>query len=266
MQKDSKRFVEMVEVSKLTPYSNNARTHSDEQVEKIARSIEAFGFVNPVLIDKSGRIIAGHGRTEAAKRLGVDKVPCLRVEGLTEEQLRAYILADNRLAEDAGWDDDILRQELQELKDNGFEISLTGFSIDDLSVDEIDFEEIDEKVEIAEEKAAGEPIAKKGKRYKLGRHFLMVGDSTKAKDVQELMQGVKADLVITDPPYNVALNYGLTPEEAKQKRRRTDGLTIKNDKFETESEFVRFLSDTFCNMREALRDGGRSISGRRQRI
>ena len=168
MTKDKTKSVEMVDVSALIPYSNNARTHSDAQIEQICRSIDEFGFVNPVLIDKDKRIIAGHGRTEAAKRLGLEKIPCLRVDGLDENQIRAYILADNRLAENAGWDDEILRQELQELKDNGFEISLTGFSVDDLSVEEIDFSEIDENVEIAEEKAEGTHVAKRGKRYKMG--------------------------------------------------------------------------------------------------
>lgn len=256
MNKESTKSVEMIEVSTLVPYSNNARTHSDEQIMRICRSIEEFGFVNPVLIDKNKRIIAGHGRTEAAKRIGLEKVPCLRVDGLTENQIRAYILADNRLAEDAGWDDEILRQELQELKDNGFEISLTGFSIDDLSVEEIDFSEIDESVEIAEEKAVDKPMAKKGKRYKLGRHFLMCGDSTNPDDVKELMHGVKADLVITDPPYNVGLGYDMDIKEAKRRKRRLDGLVIENDKFQNEADFIEFLKHAFNNISFALKPGG----------
>ena len=256
MAKETKRSIEMLDVSALTPYENNARTHSDEQIEKICASIGEFGFVNPVIIDNENMIVAGHGRVMAAKRLGIEKVPCIRVTNLTETQVRAYILADNRLAEDAGWDDEILQRELQELKDNGFEISLTGFSIDDIPSEEIDFSDIDDKIEIAENNATKNPRAKKGKRYQLGKHVLMVGDSTKPKDVAELMQGERADLVVTDPPYNVALGQHNRPSENKVLHRRTDGLVIDNDNFENEEDFVAFLAKAFRNMKDALRDGG----------
>lgn len=245
-----------IALTALAPYPKNARTHSDEQVEKIAKSLQEFGFINPVLIDSKNMIIAGHGRVLAAKKIGMDKVPCVRIEGLTDEQIRAYILADNRLAEDAGWDDDILKAELQELKDNGFDISLTGFSIDDISFEDIDFSDIDEGIEELEEKAQEEPQAVMGTRYKLGDHILMVGDSTKPEDVKKLMGGISADLCVTDPPYNVALGWHMRPSEAKQLHRRKDGLVIENDSFEDESKFIDFLTKAFSNMRTVLKSGG----------
>ena len=245
-----------IALTALAPYPKNARTHSDEQVEKIAKSLQEFGFINPVLIDSKNMIIAGHGRVLAAKKIGMDKVPCVRIEGLTDEQIRAYILADNRLAEDAGWADDILKAELQELKDNGFDISLTGFSIDDISFEDIDFSDIDEGIEELEEKAEEEPQAVMGTRYKLGDHILMVGDSTKPEDVKKLMGGISADLCVTDPPYNVALGWHMRPSEAKQLHRRKDGLVIENDSFEDESKFIDFLTKAFSNMRTVLKSGG----------
>lgn len=245
-----------IALTALAPYPNNARTHSDEQVDKIAKSLQEFGFLNPVLVNKDNMIIAGHGRVLAAKKLGLEKVPCVRVEGLTDEQIRAYILADNRLAEDAGWDQEILKAELQELKDNGFDISITGFGIDDISFDDIDFTDQDEGIEDLEEKAEEDPVAVSGTRYRLGDHILMVGDSTKPEDVKKLMGGATADLCVTDPPYNVALGWHLRPSEAKQLHRRTDGLVIENDYFENEADFIEFLRKAFENMKNALRAGG----------
>ena len=125
------RRYENVKIEKLIPYRNNARTHSDEQVEKIAKSMREFGFINPVLVDGKFNIIAGHGRVLGAKKLGMKEVPCLFIEDLTEEQKRAYIIADNRLAEDAGWDKEMLKIELEELQNLNFDISLTGFEMDD---------------------------------------------------------------------------------------------------------------------------------------
>lgn len=233
-----------IALTALAPYPKNARTHSEEQVDKIAKSLQEFGFINPVLIDSKNMIIAGHGRVLAAKKIGMEKVPCVRVEGLTDEQIRAYILADNRLAEDAGWDDDILKAELQELKDNGFDITLTGFGIDDIGFDDIDFTEQDEGIEDLEEKAAEEPMAESGTRYKLGDHILMVGDSTKPEDVKKLMGGKLADLCLMDPPYNVDITGGTK-----------DGLKIQNDNMQ-ESKFIDFLTDAFANMRTVLKSGG----------
>ena len=141
-QKQMRRY-ENVKIDKLKPYENNARTHSEAQVEKIANSIKEFGFINPVIIDSDYGIIAGHGRVLGAQKIGMDKVPCLFVEDLTEAQKRAYILADNKLALDAGWDDEILKQEIKALDDLNFDISLTGFDLDefDFTQSDIEFEE-----------------------------------------------------------------------------------------------------------------------------
>jgi DNA modification methylase len=197
--------LEIIDISKLIPYANNARTHSDEQIKKIQSSIREFGFVNPVLIDKNYGIIAGHGRVEAAKREGMTEVPCVWVEHLTEAQKKAYILADNRLALDAGWDMDVLKVELEELKEINFDIDLTGFNSDELSdifgEEELEAVEDDYEVELPEE-----PKTKLGDIYQLGRHRLMCGDSTDKATVEKLMNGVKADMVLTDPPYGMNLD------------------------------------------------------------
>ncbi len=201
MGKHTERL-ELIAIDKLIPYANNARTHSDEQIKKIQASLREFGFVNPVLIDKDCGIIAGHGRVEAAKREGITEVPCVWVEHLTEAQKKAYILADNRLALDAGWDMDVLKVELEGLQDINFDIGLTGFGADELSdifgEEELEAVEDDYEVDLPEE-----PKAKLGDIYQLGRHRLMCGDST-TDDVSILMNGGKADMVFTDPPYGMS--------------------------------------------------------------
>ena len=197
------RKYENVNIDKLKPYENNARTHSEEQIKKIMRSIEEFGFINPVLIDVDFGIIAGHGRVMAGKKLGMTEVPCLFIEDLTEAQKRAYILADNKLALDAGWDETILKIELAELQEMDFDITLTGFEMEDIELDDYsssNVEEDDYDVEPPEE-----PKAKFGQIYQLGRHRLMCGDSTDKAMVEKLMDGNKADMVFTDPPYGVSV-------------------------------------------------------------
>lgn len=194
------RRYENVKISKLKPYENNARTHSQQQIEKIANSINEFGFVNPVLIDSNFGIIAGHGRVLGAKQLGMKEVPCIFVEDLTETQKRAYILADNKLALDAGWDNDILIGELEALKELNFDITLAGFDVGEIKID-TEQKEIEEDDFEAEPPA--EPKAKLGDIYQLGEHRLMCGDSTKQEDVAKLMNGELADLVFTDPPYGM---------------------------------------------------------------
>ena len=156
------------------PNENNARTHSKEQVEKIAKSIEEFGFINPVLIDNEYGIIAGHGRVLGASKLGMDEVPCLFIEDLSEAQKRAYILADNKLALDAGWDEQILQIELQALQEMDFDITLTGFELEDIQIEQQE-QVIDDEYEM---KVPEQPKSKLGDIYKLGRHRLMCGDST----------------------------------------------------------------------------------------
>lgn len=170
-----------VAVSKLVPYENNAKIHGEAQLEKLKASIEEFGFISPCLIDKDNNIIAGHGRVMAAKALGMKSVPCVYIEGLTDEQRRAYILADNRLSELGEWDMDIVGDELAELDELGFDVSLTGF---DFEID--DPEIIDDNYEKTE---SIEPRAKRGDIFQLGDHRLMCGDSTEASDVAELMGG-----------------------------------------------------------------------------
>ena len=232
------RRYEDVEIEKLKPYKNNARTHSDEQIEKIAKSMKEFGFINPILVDGNLNVIAGHGRILGAKKLGMKEVPCLFIEDLTEEQKRAYIIADNRLAEDAGWDKELLKIELEDLKNMNFDITLTGFELEDFdfSMDETKVieDEFDENV-------PEEPTSKKGEIYKLGKHFLMCGDSTDINDVEKLMNGVKADMLLTDPPYNVDYEGGT-------------GLTIQNDNMDDET-FREFLRVSFFNANSVMKEG-----------
>lgn len=243
---------QVVKIADLKPYERNARTHSEEQVEQIARSIEEFGFLNPVLIDEEKNVIAGHGRIMAAEKLGLTEVPCLFVEGLTEYQRKAYVLADNRLTELGGWDAELISAELEDLRAAGFDIDITGFTIDDIIIDETtwaDFDEptIDDKTEVV-------PRIKRGEVWQLGQHRLMCGDSTKAEDVAKLMGGGTADLLLTDPPYNVALGVGDTPEVAKKRHRRMDGLKIENDAMET-TDFEDFLFSAFTAAENHMKAG-----------
>jgi DNA modification methylase len=201
---------ELRNLQTLKPYQHNARTHSKRQIEQIARSIERFGFLNPVLIDASGTIIAGHGRVEAAKLLGLAQIPTLRIEHLTDAEKRAYILADNKLAEKAGWDREILAIELQALVDMDFEIELTGFEMA-----EVDFL-LDEATEIKQspllpedsipELSAEPPVTKPGDLWLLGAHRLYCGDARDERAYETLMKGTKADFVFSDPPYNVPID------------------------------------------------------------
>ena len=192
-----------VSVGSLIPFLRNSRTHSEGQVEQIVDSIREFGFTNPILIDSGNMIIAGHGRLLAAQKLGMKEVPCIVLNNLTDIQKRAYVIADNKLALNAGWDFDILLSEVQELTDAGFNIELTGFSLDeiaDLQPDVLneglcDEDEVDEP--------PMEPIVKLGDVWLLGSHRLMCGDGTMINDVEKLMNGEKADMVFTDPPYGI---------------------------------------------------------------
>ena len=190
--------------AELIPYGNNARTHTPEQIEKIAASIQEFGFINPIIIDANNGVIAGHARLQAAQSIGLASVPVLRVEHLTEAQKKAYIIADNRLAEvGAGWDLDLLRQELVDLGDLelDFDLELTGFSLDE--IEELQIEEIEGLVDEDEvPKLQDEPVTKPGDVWLLGKHRLMCGDSTDGRSVAILMEGRFADLVFTSPPYN----------------------------------------------------------------
>jgi DNA modification methylase len=192
-----------VSTDSFIPYARNSRTHSAEQVSKIAASIKEFGFLNPIIVDGENGIIAGHGRVLAAQKLGIDKLPCIEAKHLTDAQRRAYVIADNRLALDAGWDDELLRVEFDALKDDGFDLELTGFSLDE--IDALQVEEVTEG--LTDEDAVPEvpetPVSVRGDVWLLGRHRLMCGDSTSIDDVDKLMAGKKAALLHADPPYGM---------------------------------------------------------------
>jgi DNA modification methylase len=194
--------IEWRSVETLIPYAKNARTHSDEQVAQIAGSIKEFGFNNPVLVDKENSVIAGHGRIMAARKLGMDKVPVVELEHLTESQRKAYVLADNRIALNSGWDTSMLSLELQDLKDD-IDLSLLGFDPDELDAL---LNPIEETEGLTDEDAVpdvpDESKTKLGDIYILGNHRLMCGDSTSIDDVDKLMDGQKADICFTSPPYN----------------------------------------------------------------
>jgi len=215
--------IEQWPITKLLPYARNARTHSDEQVAQIAASIAEFGFTNPILAGADGVIVAGHGRLAAAHKLGLELVPVVVLEHLSPTQRRALVIADNRIAENAGWDEAMLRIELVTLQDDDFDVSLTGFDADalaDLLEDGNNDEQTDDDAvpEITET-----PISRPGDVWLLGGHRLLCGDSTKAECFESLLQGEQVDMVFTDPPYNV--NYANT---AKDKMRGTN-RAILND-------------------------------------
>nr|DAQ54378.1 MAG TPA: adenine specific DNA methyltransferase [Caudoviricetes sp.] len=186
----------------LKPYDRNSRTHSKAQVETLARSIREYGFTNPILLDEDGVIIAGHGRLQAAREVGLEQVPTITLRGLSEAQRRALVLADNRIALDAGWDIDLLKLELADLRDEGFDLSLTGFSLEE--IDTLLDPAADEKDPDDAPALPDEPQSKPGDVYLLGAHRLIVGDATDVGVLGRLMDGAMADVVWTDPPYNVA--------------------------------------------------------------
>lgn len=201
----SSTAIKKVKVSDLIPYANNSRLHSDEQVLQIASSIKEFGFLNPIIIDGDNGIIAGHGRVMAAKKLGIEELPCVDASHLTEAQKKAYVIADNKLALNSEWDFDALRIEFEALREMDFDVELTGFSLDEIG--ELEIEEIAPEYE---EDADGEviepppePKTKEGDVWILGKHRLMCGDSTSIDAVEMLLNGAKIDLVFTDPPYGV---------------------------------------------------------------
>jgi len=201
--------IKEVEVTALIPYAKNSRTHDDAQVAQIAASIKEFGWTNPILVDGNKGIIAGHGRLMAARKLKMDKVPVIELNGMTDAQKKAYVIADNRLALNAGWDNAMLTIELQELEDEGFDLSLTGF--DDAELDAL-LNPIEETEGLTDEdavpKVPEEPKTKLGDIYILGNHRLMCGDSTSIDDVEKLMDSDVAELVFTDPPYRMEVEGG----------------------------------------------------------
>jgi len=236
--------IQEVAVDKLIPYAKNSRTHSPEQVAQIAASIKEFGFRNPILVDGVG-IIAGHGRLMAAQKLGLDQVPTIDCSDMTESQKKAYIIADNKLAMNAGWDNAMLTIELQDLEDEGFDLSLTGF--DDKELDAL-LNVIEGTDGLTDEDAVPdvpeEPKTKLGDIYILGNHRLMCGDSTSIDAVEKLLESQKADLLFTDPPYGVSYEGG----HNKKKRQGIIADTLQGDDltdlfYESLSTAVTWLKD-----------------------
>jgi site-specific DNA-methyltransferase (adenine-specific) len=235
--------VEQISIETLIPYVNNARTHSDAQVAQIAASIKEFGFNNPVLIADDNSIIAGHGRVMAARKLGKDTVPAVRLSHLTEMQRKAYILADNKLALNADWDNSLLAIELADLKDLGFDTDLTGFSADEIAaLMPVELTEgLTDEDEVPE--VPVDPVTKLGDVWLLGKHRLMCGDSTSIEALEELCQGQSVDMWLTDPPYNVAY-------EGKTK----DALKIQNDSM-SDDQFRQFLRDSYVAADAVMKAG-----------
>jgi DNA modification methylase len=236
--------MKLVPIGKLVPYANNARTHSPEQILKLRSSLREFGFVNPVIIDRDYGVIAGHGRILAAKEEGITEVPCVFADHLTEAQKKAYIIADNRMAMDAGWDEEMLRVEIEALQSADFDPLLTGFDeteLADLFSNGSDKDVKDDGFDLtaALEKAS---FVERGDVWTVGRHRLVCGDATSEEDVAKLMDGKRANLLLTDPPYGVSF-------------KSSSGLTIQNDSIKDE-EFYSFLLSAFKNMAACLEKGG----------
>jgi DNA modification methylase len=226
--------VERWSIDKLIPYARNARTHSDEQIGQIAASIKEWGWTTPILVDETGGIIAGHGRTLAAQRLKMAEVPVMVAKGWSDAKKRAYVLADNKLALNAGWDNEMLALELGEIGELGFDLDLTGFTADEIAA--LTPEQIEPGLtdEDAVPEVPEQPVTVLGDVWLLGKHRLMCGDSTSIDDGEKLMGGLLADLVFTDPPYNVAYSG-----------RGANNLgTIKNDDMSAE-DFEQFCRDVF---------------------
>ena len=226
--------VEYKNIKELIPYCNNSRTHSDDQVLQIASSIKEFGFTNPVLIDGQGGIIAGHGRIMAAQKLKMDEVPTITLSDLSEAQKKAYIIADNKLALNSGWDDELLKIELEQLKELDFDLGLIGFSDDELDLlmggetteGLVDEDQVPELVD--------DPVTVLGDVWLLGNHRLMCGDSTSIDAVERLMDGQKADMVFTDPPYGMFLDtdYSKMPSTKKEGNKKYSPIKGDNEDFD----------------------------------
>ena len=240
--------IENIKTAELIPYAGNTRTHDEKQVAQVAASIKEFGFTNPILIDGSNGIIAGHGRLLAAQKLGMEQVPCIRLSHLTDAQRRAYVIADNKLALNAGWDEDALAVEIERLLEDGFDLDLTGFGEDEIAeflkdeetdgqTDEDDVPEVPDQV-----------VAVEGDIWLLGNHRLMCGDSISISAVNKLLNGNKSDMVFTDPPYNA--DYS---SRVDKKRRKPWGGII-NDNMSVEA-FDNFLIDLNAILWEVTNDG-----------
>ena len=234
--------VERRAVASLIPYARNSRTHSAEQVGQIAASIKEWGWTTPILVDEDGGIIAGHGRVLAAQKLGITDVPCMVATGWTDAQRKAYIIADNKLALNAGWDNDLLKIEMQALNGAGFDLALTGFAADELAAFLAQPTEGLTDADAVPE-APADPVTVEGDVWVMGQHRLMCGDSTSIEALHRLCAGQLVDMWLTDPPYNVAY-------EGKTK----EALTIKNDKM-TNDAFREFLRDAYVAADAVMKPG-----------
>lgn len=240
-------FQENYPIDKLIPYARNSRTHNDEQIAQIAASIKEFGFTNPILIGVDDVIIAGHGRLLAAQRMGLKEVPVIRLPHLTEIQRRALVIADNKIALNAGWDEEMLALEMKELGDLEFNLDILGFSEEELK--ELDtFGEPETSSDANEDtvpEVPEEAMTKPGDIWLLGEHRLLCGDTTIYDDVKKLMQDDVASMIFTDPPYNV--NYGSTMKDSLRYHAGTlGGRKIMNDNLG--DGFAQFLTDSLSNL------------------
>ncbi len=246
------------EISSLRPYERNARTHSKKQIKQIAASINRFGFTNPVLVSDDGEIIAGHGQVEGARQLGWKRVPTLALSHLSDAERRAYVLADNKLALNAGWDREILAIELQGLVDLQFDVELTGFSLAEIDFVLEEAGEGDPEGNDASEDllpAAGGPVVTRmGDLWELGRHRLLCADTRSAADMDKLMGGERADLVFTDPPYNVAIDGNVCRLGSVKHRE----FAFASGEMSA-AQFTTFLTDTLSNISRVMRDGAISF-------
>lgn len=246
--------VEYQQTDRLKPYDRNARTHSKKQVRQIADSIRQFGFTNPILTSEDGSVIAGHGRLAAAKLLGIPEVPTVRISNLSEAERRAYVLADNKLALNAGWDRDILAIELQALVDLEFDVEVTGFSLAEI---DLVLDAASESSPVSGDAAEDEvpplgtvAVTRQSDMWLLGRHKLLCGDSREQRDFETLLEGGKVDLIFTDPPYNVPIDGHVCGLGKVRHREFAMGAGEMS-----QSAFTRFLSDTLGNAANVSRDG-----------
>ncbi|MEM6411972.1 MAG: ParB N-terminal domain-containing protein, partial [Pseudomonadota bacterium] len=244
--------VKRAPIDTLKPYARNARTHSKRQIEQIAASIEHFGFTNPILVDEEMTIIAGHGRLQAAKLLDLTEVPVVMIEQMTEAQKRAYVIADNQLALNAGWDEAILAIEFGELGDLGFDLTLTGFDMGDIDqiIASIGFDSDEAEEPPIPERSSGPAITQPGDIWQIGAHRLICDDATKPEIYDRLLDGAKADLVFTDPPYNVPID-GHVSGLGKQTHRE---FAMASGEM-TEKEFEAFLRSVFGHLARVSKDG-----------
>lgn len=269
MNDDKNTKYYLADIGTLIPYARNSRTHTDAQVAQVAASIKEFGFLNPVIIAADNTILAGHARVLAARKLGLDKVPCIKAENLTEAQKRAYIIADNKLSLNAGWDEELLAVEISDLKDESFDLSILGFDDSELSkllspsgenIKDDDFD-IDAELEKP-------TITKEGDIWKLGRHRVMCGDSTLPQNYEILMEGRLANLVVTDPPYNV--DYEGSAGKIKNDHMGNEAFHTfllaafnrMNENMASDASIYVFHSDTEgLNFRSAFDEAGFHLSG-----